>query len=220
MWMLRAHQLEALDVLIDRTGADRATSGQAHPGTAEPRHQRTQHQDRRPHRLDQFVRRLGMRDRGGIRGERCHRRAPPRPPSAAAASAPSTTSCNCGTLSTMRSSAVNRAAHRIGNAAFFAPEIGISPASDTPPRIFSLSMGASEIAGSGRNTTGRVMRAGRRCKFDVCATVSSMAVLLRRRPRTADGTAAWLRRLKRRRTAGEGRVKCARPDSSCCGLVF
>ena len=72
-----------------------------------------------------------------------------------------TTSCSCGTFSTTSSSAVSRDAHRIGRAAFLAPEILISPSSGTPPRIFSLSMGTVDVAGSPRKTTGRVMRSGR-----------------------------------------------------------
>jgi hypothetical protein len=58
-----AHRPQALDVLIDRTRADRAAAGQRHPSLAEARQQRAQHQDRRAHRLHQFVRRLGRRER-------------------------------------------------------------------------------------------------------------------------------------------------------------
>ncbi len=61
-----------------------------------------------------------------------------------------TTSCSCGTLSTMNSSGVSRLAARIGSAAFFAPEIVTSPPSGLPPRILSLSMARPATGGRGR----------------------------------------------------------------------
>jgi hypothetical protein len=59
---LRAHRLQPLDVLIDRTRADGAAAGQRHTGLAETRQQRAQHQDRGPHGLDQIVGRLDRID--------------------------------------------------------------------------------------------------------------------------------------------------------------
>src|SRR5450830_894225 len=50
------------------------------------------------------------------------------------------TSCKCGTLLRFRSPAVSRPAHRIGRAAFFAPEMAMSPFRRLPPLIRSLSM--------------------------------------------------------------------------------
>ena len=49
------------------------------------------------------------------------------------------TSRRCGTLSTCSGSEVRSAAHMMGSAAFFAPEMGISPCSGTPPSMTSLS---------------------------------------------------------------------------------
>src|SRR5687768_5175973 len=49
------------------------------------------------------------------------------------------TSRRCGTFSTCSGSGVSSAAHSIGSAAFFAPEIATSPSSATPPSIRSLS---------------------------------------------------------------------------------
>src|SRR5450755_826199 len=50
------------------------------------------------------------------------------------------TSLSCGRLSSISGSGVSSAAHRIGSAAFFAPEMATSPLSATPPSIASLSM--------------------------------------------------------------------------------
>jgi hypothetical protein len=50
------------------------------------------------------------------------------------------TSRSRGTLVRVSGFAVRSAAHMIGSAAFFAPEMRISPASGRPPLIFSLSM--------------------------------------------------------------------------------
>lgn len=49
------------------------------------------------------------------------------------------TSRSAGTLVKVNGFAVSRAAHMIGKAAFFAPEIRISPSSGFPPTILSLS---------------------------------------------------------------------------------
>ena len=40
---------------IDRTGADRAATGQRDVGFPESRDQRAEHEDRRAHRLDEFI---------------------------------------------------------------------------------------------------------------------------------------------------------------------
>ena len=50
-----AHGLQARDVDVDRTRADRAAARQRHVGAAEARQQRTQHQDRRAHGLHQLI---------------------------------------------------------------------------------------------------------------------------------------------------------------------
>jgi hypothetical protein len=52
---LGAHRLQALDVLVDRPGADGAAAGQRHLGLAAAGHQRAEHQDRGAHGLDQFI---------------------------------------------------------------------------------------------------------------------------------------------------------------------
>ncbi|MNY04170.1 hypothetical protein D3C86_1368290 [compost metagenome] len=49
-------------------------------------------------------------------------------------------SCRFGTLSMVMASAVSRLAHRIGSAAFLAPETRISPLSGPLPSIWNLSM--------------------------------------------------------------------------------
>jgi hypothetical protein len=68
---LRPHLLEAVDVQVDRTLADRAPAGERHPRLAKAREQRAQHEDRRAHRLDEVV-------RGFVRPQARHldRRAP------------------------------------------------------------------------------------------------------------------------------------------------
>src|SRR5438552_15394347 len=50
------------------------------------------------------------------------------------------TSLRCGTLESVSSSLVSKPAHMSGSAAFFAPEIRISPESETPPWMMSLSI--------------------------------------------------------------------------------
>ena len=50
-----AHRLQALDVLVHRPGADGATARQRHARFTAARHQRAEHQYRRPHGLDQFI---------------------------------------------------------------------------------------------------------------------------------------------------------------------
>src|SRR5258706_314274 len=52
------------------------------------------------------------------------------------------TSMSSGTLARRSRSPVRSAAHMIGSAAFFAPEMRTSPSSGTPPRMRSLSTGA------------------------------------------------------------------------------
>ena len=51
------HRLQALDVLIDRAGANGATAGQRHAGFTAAGDQRAQHKDRGAHGLDQVIRR-------------------------------------------------------------------------------------------------------------------------------------------------------------------
>jgi hypothetical protein len=53
-----AERLQALDVLVDRPGADGAAARQRHPRLAEAGDQRPEHQDRGAHRLHQVVGRL------------------------------------------------------------------------------------------------------------------------------------------------------------------
>src|SRR5215469_15038228 len=55
------------------------------------------------------------------------------------------TSFRCGTFATTTGSSASSAPARIGNVAFFAPEIRTSPSSATPPWICSL----STVSGSG-----------------------------------------------------------------------
>src|SRR5882724_615595 len=52
------------------------------------------------------------------------------------------TSISCGTFDSRKGCAVRRAAHMIGNAAFFAPDTRSSPSRVRPPRMRSLSIGA------------------------------------------------------------------------------
>ena len=61
-----AHGLQAGDVNIDRTRADRAAAGQRHVRRAEARQQRTQHQNRCAHGLHELVRREIFLDGRGI----------------------------------------------------------------------------------------------------------------------------------------------------------
>src|SRR5690606_32246381 len=49
-------------------------------------------------------------------------------------------SLSAGTFSRCTGSAVSRAAHRMGRAAFLAPEMAISPCRGCPPVIWSLSI--------------------------------------------------------------------------------
>ncbi len=60
---LRAHRLQALDVLVDRPQADRAAAGQRHARLAGARDQRSEREDRRAHRLHELVRRERPVDR-------------------------------------------------------------------------------------------------------------------------------------------------------------
>ncbi len=53
---LRAHRLQPVNVQVDRPGADGAAAGKGYFGLPEARHERSEHEDRSPHRLDQFVR--------------------------------------------------------------------------------------------------------------------------------------------------------------------
>jgi hypothetical protein len=55
---LGAHRGEALEVLVDRAGADRAAAGQRHAAVAVARDQRPEDEHAGAHRLDQLVRRL------------------------------------------------------------------------------------------------------------------------------------------------------------------
>src|SRR3954452_5428852 len=59
------------------------------------------------------------------------------------------TSCSCGTFSSVTGSAVRRAAHSSGSAAFLAPEMRTSPWRRRPPRISNLSIEAGSV-GLGR----------------------------------------------------------------------
>ena len=63
---LRAHRLQALDVLIDRPLANGTAPGQRHAGLTEARQERPQHQDGRAHRLDQLIGRLGADQTVGL----------------------------------------------------------------------------------------------------------------------------------------------------------
>ena len=65
---LGPHGLQALDVLVHRSGADRAAARQGHPGLAEARQERPQRQHGGPHGLDQLVRRFGPDGAGGLQG--------------------------------------------------------------------------------------------------------------------------------------------------------
>ena len=59
---VRTHGLQPLDVLIHRPRTDGAAAGQRHHGHTEASQQRPEHEDRGPHRLDQFVGRHRMVD--------------------------------------------------------------------------------------------------------------------------------------------------------------
>ena len=56
-----SHLEERLNVLIDRTGADRAAAGERHPGRAEPRGERAEHENRCPHGFHELIRGDGAR---------------------------------------------------------------------------------------------------------------------------------------------------------------
>src|SRR5215213_2420636 len=59
------------------------------------------------------------------------------------------TSMRYGTLVSRKGCSLRSAAHMIGSAAFFAPEMLISPSSGRPPRMRSLSTGAPLLGGQG-----------------------------------------------------------------------
>jgi hypothetical protein len=63
---IRAHRLQSGHMDVDRTRADGAAARQRHVGFSEPREQGAQHQYRRPHRLDQLVRRDAFLRGGAI----------------------------------------------------------------------------------------------------------------------------------------------------------
>ena len=62
---LRPHQLQRLEVQVDRTGTDSAAAGQRHPRMAFAGQDRPQHQHRGPHLAHQIIRRGGVGDLGG-----------------------------------------------------------------------------------------------------------------------------------------------------------
>ena len=130
MLIVRAHRLQALDVLVDRTQADRAAARQRHLRLAAAREQRTQHQDRGAHRLHQLVGRDRAEiDASALELHRIGARASTATPICASSAPSCATSCSRGTLVSGSGSAVSSAAHRIGSAAFFAPETRTSPSS-------------------------------------------------------------------------------------------
>jgi hypothetical protein len=142
-----AHRLQTLDVLVDRTRADRAAAGQRHPRFAEAREQRAEHEDRRAHRLDQLVGRLARCDASGVERDAAtvaslRSATTPRLRSSFSAVL---TSWSCGTLTSVTGSSVSSAAQSSGSAAFLAPEIATSPSSRRPPRMISLSMNDSGV---------------------------------------------------------------------------
>jgi hypothetical protein len=61
-----AHPLEAVQMQIDRPGADRAAARQRHPGLAGAGEQRPEDQHRGPHLAHQVVRRGGVHDLGAM----------------------------------------------------------------------------------------------------------------------------------------------------------
>ena len=73
---LRAHLLERLQVLIDRSGADGTAPRQRDPSVAEARQQRGDDQERGAHRSHEVVRGLELVDLGCVNLERrpvaCH----------------------------------------------------------------------------------------------------------------------------------------------------
>ena len=52
---LGAERLESLQMKVDGTGADGASSRQRNPGLAEPRQERPEYEHRSPHRFDQVI---------------------------------------------------------------------------------------------------------------------------------------------------------------------
>jgi hypothetical protein len=70
---LRAHCLQALEVLVDRARADRTASGERHPGAPVARHERAEHEHRCAHLLHELVGRVGLGDRDAAHLD--HRRA-------------------------------------------------------------------------------------------------------------------------------------------------
>ena len=135
--ILRAHRLQALEVLIDRARADRAAARQRHARAAVARDQRPEHQHGRAHRLDQLVGRLdSVTDADGVDArDAAALVARTRRPGARAASP----SCarrpargRCGRSSGPRASSDDA---RIGSAAFLEPETRTSPCRRAPPRM-------------------------------------------------------------------------------------
>ena len=133
----RAKRFEPLDVLIDRARTDRATTRQRHACAARARDQRAEHQNGRTHRLHKLVGRFDTREITRLSRTVAPSRSAATPICFSSFSVVAT-SCSCGTLSTINSSAVNSDAARIGSAAFLAPETVISPARRRHRHEFSV----------------------------------------------------------------------------------
>ncbi len=139
---VRSHRLQPGDVNVDRASADRTATGQRDVGRAVPRDQRPEDQDRRAHRLDEFVGGEGLARAPGVHLD-AHALVDRHP-----GAEPAEQFDHRGHVLQVRDvrdvtgSSGSSAAARIGSAAFLAPDMRTSPSSGTPPRICSLSMSA------------------------------------------------------------------------------
>src|SRR3990172_12084303 len=86
------------------------------------------------------------RARSASRPSRC---APTSTPMSASSRVMVRTSMSAGTLLSSSGASVSSVAHRIGSAAFFAPETRTSPSSGRPPVMRSLSTAAPLLGGEG-----------------------------------------------------------------------
>jgi hypothetical protein len=129
------------DMDVDGPRADRAAARQRDVRRSEPRDERTEHEDRRTHRLDELVRRKRSRASSSDRPSMRMRSstvtlAPTRPSNSIIV----VTSFRCGTLPIETGLSASSAAARDRQRGILGTrDAGPSPSSGTPPRICSLS---------------------------------------------------------------------------------
>ena len=126
--------LQALDVLVTGRAPIAQPPGSDTSRVAEAREQRAEHEDRRAHRLHELVRRDELADPCGVdRDTACRVARSTATPMRRSSFTVVVTSFRCGTLPSDTAPSASSVAARIGNAAFFAPEICTSPSRRTAP---------------------------------------------------------------------------------------